>query len=74
MPAFRHTLPHPRQRMTALRKLAILEALRDRQVTRAFVLGSYSLTEEELRAWEKGYADRGLDGLAVHKLQEACRG
>lgn len=66
-------LPSPRQRMSAGRKELVVLALRRGQVTRSWVLAHYALTEEELAAWERGFAVAGREGLKTTKLQEIGR-
>jgi hypothetical protein len=63
-------LPPPNtKRWVARRKAAVLAALRSGTITMEEACRRYALSEEELRAWQRGYEARGLPGLRATRLR-----
>jgi hypothetical protein len=61
------------ERWTPLRKLEVLNAISSGAMQRTTALQMYGLSEEEMQSWETGLHTRGIDGLAVQKLQDGGR-
>ena len=65
-----HELPPPQtRRWTALRKAAVLEALRSGKLTIEDACQRYGLSIEELRAWERHFERHGVYGLHANRIQ-----
>jgi len=63
-------LPSPNiPRWTIRRKAAVLEALRNGELTLEEASRRYALSVEELRAWERDFERYGVHGLRATRLQ-----
>ena len=63
-------LPSPNiRRWTIRRKAAVLEALRNGELTLEEASRRYALSVEELRAWERDFERYGVHGLRATRLQ-----
>ena len=57
------------RRWTIRRKAAVLEALRNGELTLEEASRRYALSVEELRAWERDFERYGVHGLRATRLQ-----
>ena len=60
-------------RWVARRKAQVVKAIRDGRISTQRACRLYSLTEEELQAWEDAFEAHGLAGLSTTKLQRFRR-
>lgn len=56
-------------RWVARRKAAILAAIEDGRLSRSEACARYSISEAELRLWERAVACAGVPGLRVTRVQ-----
>ncbi len=61
--------PVDTERWVARRKAAVLDAIAAGVLTRAEACARYSISEAELRLWERAVACAGIPGLRVTRVQ-----